>query len=436
MSEPERGKLNPCLRRRHHSGFAASARAHCRAPDYHNAPAWRDVTSAGRTSCRLALACQFLGVVAPAPDSSRTAVGDKRYARPSAVVVALVSSIGTICGDASPCHRRNDECDSGLSSTGINARACRPIAAAPWQLRRSPSPRSITRVIAPPTLAAAARRSVATPLMLAGRLSEEVHPAAAGGPATVAASREFGRQALRFGSSPSSTISVALKLRREGESHVVAVDWRGSASHSRVRDEGRWRAGRSFPSWATDRTRSNEALGNAPQACRRIPSGGRGDHRQRGGDGACGRVRTLARCGLTSIERPGGRAVAVGSGHVPSHTPTTAATSTATVAALPVAATMPPSPTAAPTPQIVAATPVDHLPDLTVPLAPPATEAPSMSATRDKLRQPFSSTSIWNMPIGAGARYAPAGFDVSGGGTTTIDTDYFFATTRRTGSGA
>ena len=52
-----------------------------------------------------------------------------------------------------------------------------------------------------------------------------------------------------------------------------------------------------------------------------------------------------------------------------------------------------------------------------------------MSATRDKLRQPFSSTSIWNMPIGARARYAPAGFDVSGGGTTTIDTDYFFTTT-------
>ena len=39
--------------------------------------------------------------------------------------------------------------------------------------------------------------------------------------------------------------------------------------------------------------------------------------------------------------------------------------------------------------------------------APTATPPP---ATRDKLRQPFASTSPWNMPLGAGARYAPVGF--------------------------
>ena len=31
-------------------------------------------------------------------------------------------------------------------------------------------------------------------------------------------------------------------------------------------------------------------------------------------------------------------------------------------------------------------------------------------ATRDKLRQPFASTSPWNMPLGSSAHYTPVGF--------------------------
>jgi len=37
-----------------------------------------------------------------------------------------------------------------------------------------------------------------------------------------------------------------------------------------------------------------------------------------------------------------------------------------------------------------------------------ATTSPSSSAVRDPLKQPFSSASIWNMPIGRGAVYVPA----------------------------
>lgn len=38
--------------------------------------------------------------------------------------------------------------------------------------------------------------------------------------------------------------------------------------------------------------------------------------------------------------------------------------------------------------------------------------------TRDPLRQPFASTSIWNMPIGSGAQYVPANLPALPGGST------------------
>jgi len=40
---------------------------------------------------------------------------------------------------------------------------------------------------------------------------------------------------------------------------------------------------------------------------------------------------------------------------------------------------------------------------------------PAVSSTRDPLKQPFSSTSIWNMPIGSGAVYVPANIPVTTG---------------------
>jgi hypothetical protein len=40
---------------------------------------------------------------------------------------------------------------------------------------------------------------------------------------------------------------------------------------------------------------------------------------------------------------------------------------------------------------------------------------PAVSSTRDPLKQPFSSTSIWNMPIGSGAVYVPANIPVTPG---------------------
>jgi hypothetical protein len=40
---------------------------------------------------------------------------------------------------------------------------------------------------------------------------------------------------------------------------------------------------------------------------------------------------------------------------------------------------------------------------------------PAVSSTRDPLKQPFSSTSIWNMPIGSGAFYVPANIPVTPG---------------------
>jgi hypothetical protein len=49
------------------------------------------------------------------------------------------------------------------------------------------------------------------------------------------------------------------------------------------------------------------------------------------------------------------------------------------------------------------------------------------SGTRDPLKQPFASTSIWNMPIGSGAQYVPANLQSnfgSGAGMPQIDDEY------------
>jgi hypothetical protein len=43
--------------------------------------------------------------------------------------------------------------------------------------------------------------------------------------------------------------------------------------------------------------------------------------------------------------------------------------------------------------------------------APAPTPTPTPTAVRDPLKQPFSSKSIWNMPIGSGAVYVPAGLN-------------------------
>jgi hypothetical protein len=49
---------------------------------------------------------------------------------------------------------------------------------------------------------------------------------------------------------------------------------------------------------------------------------------------------------------------------------------------------------------------------------PPTTTTTTPPQTRDPLRQPFSSNSIWNTPIGSGAVYVPAGLPALPGGST------------------
>lgn len=48
----------------------------------------------------------------------------------------------------------------------------------------------------------------------------------------------------------------------------------------------------------------------------------------------------------------------------------------------------------------------------------------SQIPTRDKFLWPFSSTSIWNMPIGSGARYIPA--NIQAARTLGVDQEYFY----------
>ena len=61
--------------------------------------------------------------------------------------------------------------------------------------------------------------------------------------------------------------------------------------------------------------------------------------------------------------------------------------------------------TAAPTPPVASTPTAPTTP--TTPTA-PAAPAPAPSGSRNVFKQPFASTSIWNMPIGSGAVYVPA----------------------------
>lgn len=71
-----------------------------------------------------------------------------------------------------------------------------------------------------------------------------------------------------------------------------------------------------------------------------------------------------------------------------------------------VAATPTPAPTA--TPRAPASTPT---PVVSTPMPTPTPSTPA--GTRDILKQPFASTSIWNMPIGSAAQYVPANMSAS-----------------------
>ena len=79
----------------------------------------------------------------------------------------------------------------------------------------------------------------------------------------------------------------------------------------------------------------------------------------------------------------------------------------------PRAATSTPTPTA---------TPVNPIPPtpIVVPTSPP------QAGTRDKFKQPFASTSIWNMPIGSNAQYVATDIQVPNGWGMTVDPDIIF----------
>ncbi len=127
-------------------------------------------------------------------------------------------------------------------------------------------------------------------------------------------------------------------------------------------------------------------------------------------------------------------------------TPRSTATVTvgaATATLVAATAAPPPSlPPASPTPTnapaaaaAVAPTPTSQ-PLATEPPPPPPTLAPTVEAVaprtdptaglRDKYRQPFSSDSIWNMPIGSAAVYVPAEIGTTDG--ITVDEEYWLVT--------
>jgi hypothetical protein len=81
------------------------------------------------------------------------------------------------------------------------------------------------------------------------------------------------------------------------------------------------------------------------------------------------------------------------------NTPTPVSTQTPTPTRT--ATAVPPTPTRTPTPKPATSTPTN------VPATPTPTPT-AVSGTRDKFKQPFASTSIWNMPIGSGAQYRAA----------------------------
>jgi hypothetical protein len=114
----------------------------------------------------------------------------------------------------------------------------------------------------------------------------------------------------------------------------------------------------------------------------------------------------------------------------PANTPAAAATSSAT--ATPISTTTPtptPTQTALPSATPVPPTATAAPPTATwTPTAAPVTATATASVgARDKYQWPFASTSIWNMPIGSGAAYVPAGVQPALGwqnGVMTTDDEF------------
>lgn len=92
-------------------------------------------------------------------------------------------------------------------------------------------------------------------------------------------------------------------------------------------------------------------------------------------------------------------------------------TATAMRWTVPAASTPTPTTTTPPPPTTTA--PTTTTPSTTPPTTtPPTTTTPAPQPARDPLRQPFASNSIWNMPIGSGAVFAPANLPALPGGST------------------
>ncbi|MDD7968798.1 RICIN domain-containing protein [Actinomycetospora lemnae] len=85
---------------------------------------------------------------------------------------------------------------------------------------------------------------------------------------------------------------------------------------------------------------------------------------------------------------------------------------------VPAASTPTTTPTTTTTPVPPTTTTTTTVPPTTTTVPPTTTTTTPPPAGRDPLRQPFSSTSIWNMPIGSGAVYVPADLPALPGGST------------------
>jgi hypothetical protein len=105
-------------------------------------------------------------------------------------------------------------------------------------------------------------------------------------------------------------------------------------------------------------------------------------------------------------------------------------TATATASVTPTQmATMPPKATDTAAPTATATSAPNPTPTATIMASSTATQLPAPTATatplpgtRDKTLWPFASTSVWNMPIGSGAAYLPAG--IAPRQWTTLDVEY------------
>ena len=73
--------------------------------------------------------------------------------------------------------------------------------------------------------------------------------------------------------------------------------------------------------------------------------------------------------------------------------------------------------------QVAGGTPTATTAPVAVTAAPPPPTGGGSSGTRDPLKWPFASSSIWNMPIGSGANYVPSGLHFT---TTPNSTEYWY----------